>query len=141
MGRFLAAMLLALAVTACIFPESSFTLARESRLPKWIKLPEAVTRADVDVIFDYFQRQEVKIKVLHKRGKTLLTLTGKGTYLAQPARGSAGGLYPAYKVVVVNGIPDIVEHRAMEPIVYMTDDPAVWKALGLPVGRTAEEGR
>jgi hypothetical protein len=34
-------------------------------------------------------------------------------------------------VVTVNGITDIVERRTMEPVFYMTDDPAVWKELGV----------
>lgn len=37
--------------------------------------------------------------------------------------------YPAYEVITVNGITDIVEHRKMEPIFYMVDDPAVWAEL------------
>jgi hypothetical protein len=39
--------------------------------------------------------------------------------------------FPAYNVVTVNGISDIVERRKMEPVFYMTDDPAVWKELGV----------
>ena len=39
--------------------------------------------------------------------------------------------YPAYEVITVNGITDIIEHRKMEPIFYVTDDPAVWKELGV----------
>jgi hypothetical protein len=37
-----------------------------------------------------------------------------------------------YEVAVVNGVPDIVEHRAMEPIFYLTDDSVVWKVLVKP---------
>ncbi len=40
--------------------------------------------------------------------------------------------YPAYEVITVNGVTDIVEFRHMEPIFYMTDDPRVWKELGIP---------
>jgi hypothetical protein len=35
--------------------------------------------------------------------------------------------YPAYEPVTVNGITEIIEHRKMEPIFYVTDDTAVWK--------------
>ena len=34
-------------------------------------------------------------------------------------------------VATVNGITDIIEFRKMEPVFYMTDDPAVWKELGV----------
>jgi hypothetical protein len=39
--------------------------------------------------------------------------------------------YPAHEVITVNGITEIIEHRKMEPIFYITDDPAVWKELGV----------
>jgi len=39
--------------------------------------------------------------------------------------------YPRYKVVTINGITDIIELRRMEPVFYMTDDPGVWKELGV----------
>jgi hypothetical protein len=37
--------------------------------------------------------------------------------------------YPAYAAITVNGVTDIIEHRRMESIFYVTDDPAVWKEL------------
>jgi hypothetical protein len=39
--------------------------------------------------------------------------------------------YPAYEIITVKGITDIIEHRKMEPVFYVTDDPAVWKELGV----------
>ena len=39
--------------------------------------------------------------------------------------------YPRYKVVTINGVTDVIELRKMEPIFYMTDDPAVWDELGV----------
>ena len=41
------------------------------------------------------------------------------------------GYYPAYEIITVNGITDVIEHRKMEPIFYITDDLAVWKELGV----------
>jgi hypothetical protein len=35
--------------------------------------------------------------------------------------------YPTYEAVTANGTTDIIEHRSMEPIFYVTDDAAVWK--------------
>ena len=37
--------------------------------------------------------------------------------------------YPSYEVITVDGITEIIEHRKMEPIFYVTDDPAIWKEL------------
>ena len=39
--------------------------------------------------------------------------------------------YPAYEAITVKGVVDIVEYRAMEPVFYMTDDPEIWKELGV----------
>jgi len=49
--------------------------------------------------------------------------------LKDPRPGFPAG-YPSYEIVTVNGITEIIEHRQMEPIFYITDDPAVWAELG-----------
>jgi hypothetical protein len=123
---FVALSISALAIVGCeYFPESTFQLASESRLPKWITLPPGLTRADVSITFI----------LQDKNGRTLTKIAGKdkGTeplQLKNPPRGFPPG-YPAYEVVTVNGITDIVEYRKPEPIFYVTDDPAVWKELGV----------
>jgi hypothetical protein len=35
--------------------------------------------------------------------------------------------YPLYEAITVHGITEIIEHKKMEPIFYVTDDIAVWK--------------
>jgi hypothetical protein len=70
-----------------------------------------------------------------KKGRTLTKVDGKDKgleplQLKNPPQGFPPG-YPAYEVITVNGITDIVEHRKPEPIFYITDDPAVWKELGV----------
>lgn len=37
-----------------LFPESSFSLANESRLPKWLSLPPNQERSSVTVTMDYY---------------------------------------------------------------------------------------
>jgi len=32
-----------------------------------------------------------------------------------------------YEAITVNGITEIIEHRKMEPIFYVTDGTTVWK--------------
>jgi hypothetical protein len=47
---FVALAISASAIVGCeYFPESTFELASESRLPKWIALPPGLTRADVSI--------------------------------------------------------------------------------------------
>jgi hypothetical protein len=70
-----------------------------------------------------------------KKGKILTKVHGKTrglgpNSLKHPPPGFPPG-YPAYEVITVNGITEIIEHRQMEPIFYVTDDPAVWKELGV----------
>ena len=80
-------------------------------------------------------------------GKTIFKLYEKDSYLRltkvvgitrdnrplklkNPPRGFSKN-YPRYAVIIVNDMLDIVEHRELEPVFYMTDDPAVWAELGV----------
>jgi hypothetical protein len=37
--------------------------------------------------------------------------------------------YPAYEIITISGVDDVVEHRKMEPVFYIADDLAVWGGL------------
>lgn len=116
--------------------ESSFELALESRLPKWFDTPKGKLRTNFKITMDYYTKpsgRTAKIKMIDESGKTLQKV--KGTLLGgRPIelKSSLEGLskeYPSYEIITVNGIADIVEHRKMEPIFYMSDAPAVWKLV------------
>jgi hypothetical protein len=69
------------------------------------------------------------------KGHKLAKIGGKlrGLYplqLKHPPQGFAPG-YPSYEVVTVEGKTEVVEHRKMEPVFYISDDPAVLKELGV----------
>jgi hypothetical protein len=120
------------------FPEATFELASESRLPKWIALPPGLARADVSVTMSYYTTPWSRSAIFilkDTKGKIRTKVDGKmkGSepfQLKQPPHGFPPG-YPAYEVITVNGITEIIEHRKMEPIFYITDDPAIWKELGV----------
>jgi hypothetical protein len=120
------------------FPESTFALASESRLPKWITLPPGLTRADVSITMSYYVKpwgRSAAFKLEDTKGKIRTKVDGKvkGSepfLLKHPPPGFPPG-YPSYELITVNGITEIIEHRQMEPIFYITDDPAVWKELGV----------
>jgi hypothetical protein len=57
--------------------------------------------------------------------------------LKKPPLGFAPG-YPGYEVISIDGLTDVVEHRAMEPTFYMTDDAAVREELGVPANNAFE---
>jgi hypothetical protein len=120
------------------FPESTFELASESRLPKWIALPPGLTRADVSTTMSYYIMPwgtSATFTLRDKKGQVLTKIKGKvkdsePLYLKHPPPGFPPG-YPSYSVITVNGITDIIEHRKPEPMFYITDDPAVWKELAV----------
>lgn len=125
------------AIVGCeYFPESAFELASESRLPRWFTPPSGQTRADVSVTMSYYVKpwgRTATFILRDAKGRMLTKVTGKQKgsepfHLKNPPQGFPPG-YPAYEIITANGITEIIEHRKMEPIFYVTDDPAVWKEL------------
>jgi hypothetical protein len=59
--------------------------------------------------------------------------TQRGLHPTESGSRMAGELpvYPLYEVITVNGITEAIEHRRMEPIFYVTDDPAILAKLGI----------
>ena len=118
------------------FPESIFSLASESRLPKWFHLPPGQTRATVAVKMAYFidsSGSTAVFTLLDSNGVAISKVTGKSRgheplQLRKRTPGFPEG-YPAYEVIMVGEITEIIEHRRMEPVFYVTDDPAVWAEL------------
>jgi hypothetical protein len=119
------------------FPESSFELASSSRLPKWFTLPPGLSRSDVTVTMNYYVKGSARTATFVLRNKKKDKLSEvSGTEagleplkLKNPPSGFPPG-YPGYEIISVNGITEIIEHRRMEPIFYITDDPKVWAELG-----------
>jgi hypothetical protein len=142
--KFMNRLFIAILAAACLtlhgcehLPESSFELARESRLPKWFTLPPGVLRQDVTVTMKYYIKPSGRIStfiLLNMKRQKLAVVNGtqKGLEplkLKNTRPGFPPG-YPLYEIVTVNGVTEIIEHRQMEPIFYITDDPAVWAELG-----------
>lgn len=121
------------------FPESSFELARESRLPKWFTLPPGLSRSDVTVTMNYYVNSSGRTSTFILRDAKKQKLAEvKGSQkgieplkLNDPGSGFPPG-YPSYEVVTVNGVTEVIEHQKIEPIFYVTDDLAVWAELNNP---------
>lgn len=135
--RFLAILLAIVFLTnkGCeLFPEATFTLASDSRLPKWVTLSPGLTRANVSLTMSYYVLpwgRSSQFILRDKNAHILKKENGKMRCrapfeLENPPQGFPSG-YPAYEAITVNGITEIIEHRKMEPIFYVTDDTAVWK--------------
>jgi hypothetical protein len=111
------------------FPESSFDLSRDSRLPKWFKLPPRASRSDVLVTMDYYGAP-ARFRLLDARTKRKLAEADGIVKNMQPitlnnSKAAYPMNYPVYEVITVAGVTDIIEHRRPEPIFYITDDPDV----------------
>jgi hypothetical protein len=121
-----------------LFPESIFQLAPDSRLPRWFELPSGLRRDQLSVTMTYFISPlgaTSEFTMRGPKGNTLREVTGKSrgnepVHLKVQRPGFAPG-YPAYEIITANGVTEIVEHRRMEPIFYITDDPEVWTELGV----------
>lgn len=134
--------LVAVFLSGCLFLESSFVLSPESRLPKWLEAPEKVPRSELVVTMDAYTtftggKDVFKMK---RRGdsffrKRVVVYSGEDdtsvVLIGQEVRPRRSFEYPRYRVVTVNGVTDIIEHRAMEPVFYMVDDPEIRKKLGV----------
>lgn len=135
----LALVLIAIVITlaACgVLPESSFSLSPDSRLPKWYTPPGGHSRQQIQIRLDYVETprgRTARFTVTGSGGVVLATEEGR-LLLPSPwsSRGSGASNmleYPLYEVIEVKGIRDLIEHRAMEPTFYLSDDKTIWAQL------------
>jgi len=127
-------VLAAFQLSGCL--ESSFTLSEESRLPKWFAVPDGMSRNQLRVTLDYYTDGDAVFKLYDKNRFISLREIKGITRESHPIKlkNSPPGFppgRPVYEVITANGITDIIEHRKMEPIFYVTDDPAIWQELGV----------
>jgi hypothetical protein len=110
-----------LTIKGCyLFPEATFTLASDSRLPKWVTLQPGITRVDVSLTMNYYVMlwgSSAQFILRDKNGQTVKKYNGKTRCrapfeLKNPPRGFPSG-YPAYEAITVDGITEIIEHRKM----------------------------
>ncbi|HEY1502307.1 MAG TPA: hypothetical protein VGF88_22210 [Acidobacteriaceae bacterium] len=132
-----AAIILCFAIVGCrYFPESTFQLADDSRLPRWFHLPPGLSRRDVSVTMNYYTKpggSDATFVLYDQKQHVLAKVNGKvrdaaPLHLKSSSQGDPTG-YPLFEVVIANGVTEIMEHKKMEPTVYIVDDPAIWREL------------
>ena len=116
------------------FPESTFLLTSDSRLPKWISLPSGVRRSDVSLTMSYYIYPwggGAKFTLRNSKGQAIKTLLGKveceESIRLKSVQQENPSEYPSFEAITVNHVTEMIEHRKMEPLFSITDDPAVWK--------------
>ena len=111
-------------------------LPNDSRLPAWFEVPSGANRAQLSVKMDYYVRssgREAIFTLLDSRGREVDTRHARLRGL-EPL--TPRGTYPVFEIASVNNTVELIEHRRMEPIFYINDDPTVRAKLG--VSSTAE---
>ena len=116
--------------------ESQFTLAPDSRLPRWFALPEGTLRSDVTVELTYyvppFPVDNAILKLVDHNHRTIAKVTGQSCWhpIMDKKKNRYGGFdpdsYPHYGYIVVNGVLEVFEHIAA-PTFRVVDDPMLVK--------------
>jgi hypothetical protein len=125
--------------------EGYFNLAPDSRLPRWFTLPEGITRAEVTLHETAYLSHSVftlydatGFPAWDPKGHKIArvcAVTGEPISLTETKNaegGFDGNPYPLYEIVTVNGIPELLEYKRMEPVFYVSDDSEIRAKLGLP---------
>lgn len=129
--------LLCVAASGCNrVPEASFELANESRLPVWFRLSPEQSRTDVSVTMKYYVRSTGRSATFilhdakgHVLGEVKGTLRGTAPITLDASARRDGTVYPSFEIITAEGVAQLIEHKKMEPIFYVVDDPVLFKAL------------
>lgn len=117
------------------FPESQFKLAQESRFPNWFKMPAGYKRNDLTVEIYYFVpppffKSSFKANLLGPAPGYKILETKIGTHYLHPNSVKRGvSANPGYVVASIENIEEIIEHKKMEPIFYISDNTELKKEI------------
>jgi hypothetical protein len=122
------------ALSSCgLAPESTLTLSRESRLPRWMTV-NGTNNKNLTTKVEYFVwpwKTYAQITLMDRQGE-IIARVDSDSLVSEPQKAVgtlARGAYPSYVVMAVNGVVDIFEHRKADNILNMCDDAAVWATL------------
>jgi hypothetical protein len=118
--------------------ESDFVLSPDSRIPAWFRVSPTARREDYEVTVDYWSGpfgRTATVSVKTRRGWPLDSVVAeqRGNQPLTLVPHSATGRipYPTYEVLTARGITEVIEHRRMEPVCYLVDDPEIRNKLGV----------
>jgi hypothetical protein len=68
------------------------------------------------------------VKQVASNDRKVIWSWGRHAKVGHPRIGNEFG-YPFYELVTINGIAEVIEHRRMEPIFSVNDDPVIRQEL------------
>ena len=109
--------------------ESAFDLASGSRLPKVLAPPNGARRPGLSARLSYHLglwlgegRGVSRLWLVRAPGIAVKEVICEAWDHPRSARTKPPTPYPNFTIVNCNGVVDVIEHRRMEPIFYMSDD-------------------
>lgn len=133
--RFLAAMILGVALYGCYVPgrgyaESQFDLVLDSRLPKFFDPAGYISPAGYKARVEYYSSPEsVRVIIYDPSGHKVFDKQDKFSWHPLDDKEHPAAHYPNHTVVSFDGIVDIFEQRKAEPFEHLSDDKTLWDAL------------
>ncbi len=124
--------LVLLAGSSCSrFPESQFTLRMGSRLPKFIDSSAAQSPSGYTARVEFYSSPDsVRVVVTNPERRTIFDQHGAFRWHPRNSYQGRGQItYPSHIVISFPSGHDIFEQRAPEPILQLSDDPALWQSL------------
>ena len=120
------------------FLESEFNVSPDSPLPAWYpKLPDGYKRSDVTIRMQYYTPLfDVgdTVFIVESGWRTLYEETGSSVnhpkYWAWAQKDWPARANPGYVNVTIDGKTEIIEHKKMEPIFYISNEEAVKQTMG-----------
>jgi len=119
------------------FLESEFHLAKESSLPSWVEpLPKGCNRDDVTIRLQYWSPPWDVNDVVLIAGcgsKTLFSKSGKSErpeeWYSWAREDWLKRHYPSFNRITIGGKTEVILHKKMEPIFYISDQQAIINAM------------
>ena len=120
------------------FIESEFTLSPDSPLPSWYpKIPEGYNREDLSIRLRYyappFDIDDTVFWVESSWWHTLYKTTGRSErhpeFYDWAKKDWKARHYPSFMKITIDGKTEIIEHKKMEPIFYISNEDAVINAM------------
>ena len=103
----------------------------ESRLPKFVD-PSGTRSPEGYAAHVEFYDSPKPVRIIVKDPQHRTVFDQRGNFRWHPSdsyQGSGQIVYPSHSVVSFPSGEDIFEQRAAEPILYLSDEPALWNAL------------